>query len=72
MDSSSLLGSAGREFLFFGDLESEWRADHETEVDKDGAAAARELNRAIWEQAAVSFNEGRLAGIFVSYVYNIL
>ncbi|BEJ16385.1 hypothetical protein CspHIS471_0509900 [Cutaneotrichosporon sp. HIS471] len=70
MDSSSFMGSAGREFLFFGDVESEWRADHEMDVDKDGGAVAGAYNRAIWEQAAVSFTEGRLAGVFLECSYD--
>ncbi|KLT45384.1 hypothetical protein CC85DRAFT_231499, partial [Cutaneotrichosporon oleaginosum] len=69
-ETNGLFGTAGREFLFFGDVESEWRADHEAEVDRDGAAAAGAYNRAIWEQAAMSFGEGRLAGIFLECSYD--
>ncbi|GMK55203.1 hypothetical protein CspeluHIS016_0202590 [Cutaneotrichosporon spelunceum] len=70
VESSSFMDSAGREFLFFGDVESEWRADHETEVNKDGGAVAGVYNRAIWEQAAVSLQEGRLAGVFLECSYD--
>jgi hypothetical protein len=59
--------AAGREFLFFGDVESGWRKTGEEDWDKEHGEIAAELNRAVWEEAAKSFDEGRLAGIFVSY-----
>lgn len=61
-----LEGSVGREFLFFGDVESGWRAESEKHVNQEAAHTAEKLNRAIWEEAAKSFKEGRLAGVFVS------
>lgn len=64
--SSVFEGGIGREFLFFGDVESCWRAHHETHVDKEAGHTAGKLNKAIWEQAAKSFHEGRLAGVFAS------
>lgn len=56
----------GREFLFFGDMESEWRPDGKEDINVDGASEAGRLNKAIWAQAAQSFSEGRLAAVFVS------
>jgi hypothetical protein len=52
--------------LFFGDVESSWRKESDKSVNADIGKTAKELNRAIWEEAAKSWNEGRLAGIFVS------
>ena len=59
-------GLAGREFLFFGDLESEYRGVSAEGVWSDLGQEAGSLNRAIWDEAARSLQAGRLAGIFVS------
>ena len=53
------------EFLFFGDVESAWRAKGEEDVGETTRAKASKLNKEIWEEAARSIREGRLAGIFV-------
>lgn len=58
--------SSLREFLFFGDVESDFRLPGEEEHDVEGRDRAREYNQAIWEEAARSWDQGRLAGIFVS------
>lgn len=58
--------SAGRELLFFGDFESSWRSSGEENVDAEGREASQQLNEVIWKQAAESWDQGRLAGIFVS------
>lgn len=55
-----------REFLFFGDVESDWRRKGEEGYDKEGQESARTYNMAIWSMAAESWDAGRLAGIFVS------
>ena len=55
-----------REFLFFGDVESEWRGKGDEEVEKLGQEGAAKMNKAIWEEAAKGWDKGRLAGIFVS------
>lgn len=55
-----------REFLFFGDVESEWRPKGDEEVGKLGQEGAAKMNKAIWEEAAKGWDRGRLAGIFVS------
>ena len=58
--------TAKREFLFFGDVESEWRQVGAEGYDAAGAKRAGDMCRAIWQEAATSWDEGRLAGIFVS------
>lgn len=55
-----------REFLFFGDVESEWRQNGEEGFNPEGAKRAGDMCREIWAEAAGSWDEGRLAGIFVS------
>jgi hypothetical protein len=55
-----------REFLFFGDVESSWRKPGEEGVHAEIGAKAKVLNRAIWEEAATSWKQGRLSAIFVS------
>lgn len=52
--------------MFFGDIETGWRHDGEGEVDQDAGERAGNLNKDVWEEAARSWREGRLAGIFVS------
>lgn len=59
-------GEGYREFLFFGDVESDYRAKGEEEVGADGKEGAARMNRAIWEEGARGWDDGRLAGIFVS------
>jgi len=54
-----------REFLFFGDVESDWRQEGEEDWDVDGQQTARAYNEAIWTEAARSWGAGRLAGVFV-------
>jgi hypothetical protein len=56
----------GREFLFFGDVESGWRGKGEEEYEKEHGRIVEGYNQAIWEEAARSWDEGRLAGVFVS------
>jgi cAMP phosphodiesterase len=60
--------SLNREFLFFGDVESDWRREGEESFDAEGQAKAREYNEAIWTEAADSWDHGRLAGVFVSFI----
>lgn len=57
--------NSGREFLFFGDVESEYRKEGEEGEMLEQGRQAGVLNRAIWEVAAKSWVDGRLAGIFV-------
>ncbi len=59
-------GRPGREFLFFGDVESKYRAKGEEGYREEQGKQAGMMNRAIWEEAAKSAQAGRLAGIFVS------
>lgn len=59
------LSGAGREFLFFGDLESDWRREGDEDWDQEGQTKAREYNEAIWSEAAESWDHGRLAAVFV-------
>lgn len=66
LDSIKADSVQGREFLFFGDVESEYRADGKDLINADTAREAGKLNLAIWKQAAISFSQGRLAGVFVS------
>jgi hypothetical protein len=55
-----------REFLFFGDVESEWRGEGDEDVEKLGQEGAAKMNKAIWEEAAKGWDLKRLVGIFVS------
>lgn len=64
---SETSASGRREFLFFGDVESDFRLPGEEGHDVEGRDRAREYNQAIWEEAARSWDQGRLAGIFVSH-----
>ena len=60
-------GKGYREFLFFGDVSSEWRRKGDegiSTVEKDGAA---KMNRTIWKEAAIGWDEGRLSAIFVNH-----
>ena len=57
-----------REFLFFGDVESDYRASGDEEAHKATRSDAGRMNGEIWDEAARSWNSGRLAGIFVSRV----
>ncbi|WWD17019.1 hypothetical protein CI109_101455 [Kwoniella shandongensis] len=59
----------GRQLLFFGDLESSFRKPGEEEVDAMRKDLAGEMNRTIWTQAAKSWKEGKLAGIFIECSY---
>lgn len=56
----------GREFLFFGDVESEYRKEGEEGVRSDLGMEAGRMNKAVWDEASRSIRDGRLAGIFVS------
>lgn len=56
----------GREFLFFGDVESRWRPESQQDWGIEAGKYADEMNVKVWEQAATSVRQGRLAGIFVS------
>ncbi|RXK39903.1 hypothetical protein M231_02837 [Tremella mesenterica] len=60
----------GREFLFFGDVESGWRSEEERNVDQARGEESERLNRAIWEEAATSWIAGRLAGVFIECSYD--
>lgn len=57
---------SGREFLFFGDVESDWRRQGEGGVDREGQVQARGYNGVVWHHAARVWDEDRLAGVFVS------
>lgn len=57
---------SNREFLFFGDLESDWRNEGEEDWDKPAQESARQYNDAVWSEAAASWDNGRLAAVFVS------
>jgi cAMP phosphodiesterase len=48
----------GAELLFWGDVESK--------LDDHNDPAAQELHASVWREAAKSWDEGRLTGIFVS------
>lgn len=65
-DSISPDAVIGREFLFFGDVESEYREHGKEAFDVEGGRMAHSFNTAIWQHAALSLAQGRLAGIFVS------
>jgi hypothetical protein len=64
LDSYAPPGS--REFLFFGDVESDYRASGDEEAHKATRSDAGRMNGEIWDEAARSWDSGRLAGIFVS------
>lgn len=57
-----------REFLFFGDLSSAYRSQLQEDVAPGERDEAARLNTEIWKAAAVSWREGRLAGVFVSFL----
>ncbi|WVQ99702.1 hypothetical protein IAU59_006843 [Kwoniella sp. CBS 9459] len=61
---------AGREFLFFGDVESSYRRPGEEGVDVERGKEAEEMNKAIWKEAAKSWEDGRLCGIFIECSYD--
>ncbi|TXT09009.1 hypothetical protein VHUM_02483 [Vanrija humicola] len=63
-------GTSGREFLFFGDVESAWRAPSEEHIDKANGDLAHSLNHAIWHRAAQSFAKGQLSAIFIECSYD--
>ncbi|KAL7422015.1 3',5'-cyclic-nucleotide phosphodiesterase pde1 [Cryptotrichosporon argae] len=63
-------GAAGREFLFFGDVESGWRRAGEEHVDPDNRREADARNRPIWVEAAKGHDRGLLAGIFIECSYD--
>ena len=56
----------GREFLFFGDVESSFRPVGSVDSDVEGKERARKCYEKIWAEAATSWTHGDLAGIFVS------
>lgn len=56
----------GKEFLFLGDMESAYRKSGENGAHPELRAKAGRFNSVIWEEAARSWIEGRLCGIFVS------
>jgi hypothetical protein len=58
-------GEGYREFLFFGDVESEYRKEGEEDVETVSKEDAAKMNRTIWEEAARGWDAGRLAGVFV-------
>ncbi|KAK8864671.1 hypothetical protein IAR55_001922 [Kwoniella newhampshirensis] len=60
---------AGRQVLFFGDVESSFRRPGDEDVDMDRRDLAGEMTRAIWTEAAKSWNEGMLCGIFIECSY---
>jgi hypothetical protein len=55
-----------REFLFFGDVESDYRGEGDEDVEVENQNRARAYNEAIWAEAAEGWEAGRLAGVFVS------
>ncbi|OCF38678.1 hypothetical protein I317_07529 [Kwoniella heveanensis CBS 569] len=60
----------GREFLFFGDVESSYRRSGEEGVDVERGKEAETLNGAIWREAAKSWKDGRLCGVFIECSYD--
>ena len=58
-------GEGYREFLFFGDVESEYRKKGDEDVGVVGKEGAAKMNKTIWQEAARGWQAGRLAGIFV-------
>ncbi|EIW65931.1 hypothetical protein TREMEDRAFT_35751 [Tremella mesenterica DSM 1558] len=70
VDTTVRNSGEGREFLFFGDVESGWRSDGELNIDQARGEESERLNRAIWDEAATSWIEGRLAGVFIECSYD--
>ncbi|WRT66664.1 uncharacterized protein IL334_003624 [Kwoniella shivajii] len=68
--SSSSSSNAGREFLFFGDVESSYRRKGEEQVDIKRGKEAEKLNEVVWKEAAKSWKDGRLCGIFLECSYD--
>ncbi|WWC69894.1 uncharacterized protein I206_103837 [Kwoniella pini CBS 10737] len=68
--SNSNKPKKGKEFLFFGDVESSYRKKGEEEVDLKRGKEAQELNKQIWKEAAKSWSEDRLCGIFIECSYD--
>ncbi|TYJ54479.1 hypothetical protein B9479_004899 [Cryptococcus floricola] len=62
--------SQEKEFLFLGDMESAYRRPGEETVDKDRAVEAGKMNRDVWTEAAKSWDEGRLSGVFLECSYD--
>ncbi|WVO19407.1 uncharacterized protein IAS62_000688 [Cryptococcus decagattii] len=60
----------GKEFLFLGDMESAYRNTGENGTHQEVRAKASRLNSMIWEEAASSWIEGRLCGIFIECSYD--
>jgi len=58
-------GEGYREFLFFGDVESDYRKKGDEDVGLVSKEGAAKMNKTIWEEAARGWDVGRLAGIFV-------
>ncbi|WVF71166.1 hypothetical protein IAT40_005964 [Kwoniella sp. CBS 6097] len=70
-DNASSIGvDAGREFLFFGDVESSYRRPGEEGVDAARGKEAEAMNGAIWKEAAKSWKDGRLCGVFIECSYD--
>lgn len=65
-------GEGYREFLFFGDVESDWRKEGEEDVNKANREGAEKMNKEIWREAARGWDDGRLAGVFVSLATLVL
>ncbi|WVR06780.1 hypothetical protein IAU60_003815 [Kwoniella sp. DSM 27419] len=63
-------GGSGREFLFFGDVESSYRRPGEEGIDVERGKEAERMNGSIWREAAKSFNQGRLCAIFIECSYD--
>ncbi|WVQ80159.1 hypothetical protein IAT38_002264 [Cryptococcus sp. DSM 104549] len=61
---------AGKEFLFFGDLEGSFRQLGDEKIDADRAKESKVLNKTIWQEAAKSWKDGRLCGIFIECSYD--
>ncbi|WVW84184.1 hypothetical protein I302_106214 [Kwoniella bestiolae CBS 10118] len=68
--SSTKTKGKGREFLFFGDLESSYRSPGEQNVDVERGREAKELNDVIWKEASGTYKDGRLCGIFIECSYD--
>ncbi|WVQ67318.1 uncharacterized protein L199_005514 [Kwoniella botswanensis] len=60
----------GKEFLFFGDVESSYRNPGEEDIDIERGKEAKRLNEHIWKEASKSFKDGRLCGIFIECSYD--
>ncbi|OXC68333.1 hypothetical protein AYX13_03034 [Cryptococcus neoformans] len=60
----------GKEFLFLGDMESAYRKSGENGAHPELRAKAGRFNSVIWEEAARSWIEGRLCGIFIECSYD--